>query len=164
MNEFDTICAVSTAPGQGSIGIIRISGNDSIKIAQRLFCFSKEKDLSTVLSHTIHYGRIVDPVDGTIVDEALLSIMRGPTTYTREDVVEINCHGGLAPLAKTLRLAIASGAREAEPGEFTRRAFLNGRIDLAQAEAVMDIIRARTDMSNKAAQEQLNGGLSTEVS
>ncbi|MDH4162772.1 MAG: tRNA uridine-5-carboxymethylaminomethyl(34) synthesis GTPase MnmE [Nitrospirota bacterium] len=163
MSDQDTICAVSTAPGHGSIGIIRISGNDSIVIAKKLFHPSRPKDLLTVPSHTIHYGRIIDPEDRTIVDEALVTIMRGPGTYTREDVVEVNGHGGPVALERTLGLVIAEGARQAEPGEFTKRAFLNGRIDLAQAEAVMDVIKARTDASNRAAQEQLKGGLSREV-
>ena len=106
---------------------------------------------------------IVDPETGETVDEVLVSVMRAPATYTREDVVEINCHGGMMPLSRTLALVIAAGARQAEPGEFTKRAFLNGRIDLSQAEAVMDIIRAKTDLAHKAAQEQLLGGLSREI-
>lgn len=163
MNSEDTICAASTPPGEGGIGIIRISGIDSVVIAKKLFLTAKKTDLSKVKSHTLHYGKIVDPVDGGVVDEVLITIMRGPATYTREDVVEINCHGGAAVLARTLGLVTASGARLAEPGEFTKRAFLNGRIDLVQAEAVMDIVRARTEASNKAAQEQLQGKLSEEI-
>ncbi|HWR73405.1 MAG TPA: tRNA uridine-5-carboxymethylaminomethyl(34) synthesis GTPase MnmE, partial [Nitrospirota bacterium] len=163
MSEPDTICAVSTPPGDGGIGIIRVSGRDAVEIASRLFRSTKNGDLRSAETHTIRYGSIIDPASEVTVDEALISVMRGPATYTREDVVEINCHGGTAPLMRTMELLITSGARQAEPGEFTKRAFLNGRIDLAQAEAVMDIIRARTDLSLRAANEQLRGGLSSEV-
>lgn len=163
MSDQDTICAVSTPAGSGGIGIIRMSGGDAVAIAARIFLPGKDRDLRQVSSHTIHYGRIVDPRDGSAVDEVLVTIMRKPATYTREDVVEINCHGGPAPMRKVLDLLVRSGARHAGPGEFTRRAFVNGRIDLAQAEAVMDIIRARTEAGNRAAQEQLGGGLSREI-
>lgn len=163
MHEQDTICAVSTPPGEGGIGIIRVSGKDAIAITSTVFRARKEKDLVCVSTHTLHYGHIVDAQTGEIVDEALLSIMRAPATYTREDVVEINCHGGMMPLWRTVTLLIAAGARQAEPGEFTKRAFLNGRIDLVQAESVMDIITAKTDLSHKAANEQLLGGLSAEL-
>lgn len=163
MSEQDTICAVSTPPGNGGIGIIRVSGKDAVQISSRVFRPHKEKQLSSEATHTIHYGRIVDPATGETVDEVLVSIMRAPGTYTKEDVVEINCHGGMMPLGRTMALLIAAGARQAEPGEFTKRAFLNGRIDLAQAEAVMDIIRSRTDLAHRAANEQLLGGLSSEA-
>jgi tRNA modification GTPase len=164
MHEEDTICAVSTSPGASGIGIIRISGRDAVEIASKLFRPRKEKRLDEMLSHTLHYGHIIDPETGETVDEALVSLMRAPATYTREDIVEINCHGGVMPLQRTMTALIAAGARQAEPGEFTRRAFLNGRIDLAQAEAVMDIIHARTELSHRAANEQLLGGLSSEIS
>ena len=163
MDEMETICAVSTAPGEGGIGIIRISGRDSLSIVMNVFKPKKEKLLRSATTHTLHYGHIVDPLSGQIIDESLVSIMRAPATYTREDIVEINCHGGMMPLKRTLELLVASGARQAEPGEFTRRAFLNGRIDLAQAEAVMDIISSKTDMALRAANEQLLGGLSQEI-
>lgn len=163
MSDQDTICAVSTPPGAGGIGIIRISGRAAIKTASSIFRPRKEKELTTTPTHSLHYGHVVDPSSGETVDEALCSVMRAPATYTREDVVEINCHGGIAPLRRTLGLLIEAGARQAEPGEFTKRAFLNGRIDLAQAEAVMDIIRAKTDLSLQAANEQLLGGLSGEI-
>jgi tRNA modification GTPase len=163
MSEQDTICAVSTPPGEGGIGIIRISGGMAAEIAVKIFKPRKDKNLSTAPSHSLHYGHVVDPASGETVDEALLSVMRAPSTYTREDVIEIHCHGGMMPLWQTLGLCISSGARQAEPGEFTKRAFLNGRIDLAQAEAVMDIIRAKTDLSLRAANEQLLGGLSGEI-
>jgi tRNA modification GTPase len=163
MSEQDTICAVSTPPGEGGIGIIRISGVMAAGIAAKLFKPHRDKNLLTASSHSLHYGHVVDPASGETVDEALLSVMRAPTTYTREDVIEIHCHGGMMPLWRTLGLCISAGARQAEPGEFTKRAFLNGRIDLAQAEAVMDIIRAKTDLSLRAANEQLLGGLSGEI-
>ncbi len=163
MSDQDTICAVSTAPGEGGIGIIRVSGNDAVPLASRLFR-PKHGVLERAETHTIHYGHLVDPATGETVDEVLVVVMRAPATYTREDVVEINCHGGMMPLWRTVNLLIASGARQAEPGEFTKRAFLNGRIDLAQAEAVMDIIHAKTELSHRAANEQLLGGLSSDVS
>lgn len=162
MPEQDTICAVSTPPGGGGIGIIRVSGKDAVAIASRVFR-PKAGPVAAAETHTLRYGHVVDPASGETVDEALLSVMRAPATYTREDVVEINCHGGMMPLWRTVNLLIASGARQAEPGEFTRRAFLNGRIDLAQAEAVMDVISSRTELSHRAANEQLMGGLSKEV-
>ncbi len=165
MQEQDTICAVSTPPGEGGIGIIRMSGKDAISIGARVFTPRHDNnDFTRAATHTLHYGHIIDPGTGETVDEVLISVMRGPATYTREDVVEINCHGGMMPLWRTMGLLINAGARQAEPGEFTRRAFLRGRIDLAQAEAVMDIIRAKTDLSHRAANELLMGGLSTEVS
>jgi tRNA modification GTPase len=163
MSEQDTICGVSTPPGEGGIGIIRISGGMATGIAVKIFKPRRDKNLVTAPSHSLHYGHVVDPASGETVDEALLSVMRAPSTYTREDVIEIHCHGGMMPLWRTLGLCISAGARQAEPGEFTKRAFLNGRIDLAQAEAVMDIIRAKTDLSLRAANEQLLGGLSGEI-
>jgi tRNA modification GTPase len=163
MHAEDTICAVSTPPGGGGIGIIRISGRDAISVAAGVFQPRSGRPLETASTHTLHYGRIVVPGTGEIVDEALVSVMRAPATYTREDVVEINCHGGAMPLRRTLGLVLGSGARQAEPGEFTRRAFLNGRIDLAQAEAVMDVILAKTEESHRLANEQLLGGLSSEI-
>jgi tRNA modification GTPase len=164
MNEQDTICAVSTPPGEGGIGIIRVSGKDAVAIASGIFRPGKNNILTSAASHVLQYGHVVDPSNGEAIDEALVSVMRAPSSYTREDVVEINCHGGMAPLWRTMRLLINAGARQAEPGEFTKRAFLNGRIDLAQAEAVMDVIRAKTDLALRAANEQLLGGLSAEIS
>jgi tRNA modification GTPase len=164
MQEFDTICAISTPPGDGGIGIIRISGKDAVAITSTIFKpRSPGKHIGTV-SHALLYGHIIVPATGETVDEALVSFMGAPSTYTREDVVEINCHGGVMPLSRTMSLLLAGGARQAEPGEFTKRAFLNGRLDLSQAEAVMDVIKARTDLAHKAANEQLLGGLSREVS
>jgi tRNA modification GTPase len=163
MDQQDTICSVSTAPGEGGIGIIRLSGRDAISIVTNVFRPKKKKLLRSAATHTLQYGHIMDPLTGQIIDESLVSIMRAPATYTREDIVEINCHGGMMPLTRTLALLIATGARQAEPGEFTKRAFLNGRIDLAQAEAVMDIINSKTDVALRAANEQLLGGLSEEI-
>jgi tRNA modification GTPase len=159
----DTIAAISTPLGEGGIGIVRLSGRDAIPIAEKLFSSPKNKKLSQAESHTLTYGFIHDPSANTTIDEVLVSIMKAPNTYTKEDVVEINCHGGLLPLRKTLERVLKEGARLAEPGEFTKRAFLNGRIDLSQAEAVIDLIRAKTDESREAALEQLSGGLSEKI-
>ncbi len=153
----DTIAAISTPIGEGAIAIVRLSGDEAIKIANELF---KGQDLREVKSHTIHYGKIVDPSTKEQVEEVMVSVMRAPKTFTTEDVVEINCHGGLASVNRLLELALLQGARLAEPGEFTKRAFLNGRIDLSQAEAVMDLIRAKTDKAMNVALKQLDGKLS----
>lgn len=155
--EFDTITAISTPLGEGAICIVRLSGTDALAIAQSVF---KGKNLEQVASHTINYGHIVDPNTGTIVDEVMVSVMLAPKTFTRENVVEINTHGGIAVTNEILQLLIRQGARMAEPGEFTKRAFLNGRVDLTQAEAVMDIIRAKTDKAMTIAVKQLDGSLS----
>lgn len=157
-SENDTIAAISTPVGEGGISIIRISGEDAVAVAKRLYRGSK--DLDQVASHTINYGHIVDPDTGAEVDEVMVSVMRAPHTYTCEDVIEINCHGGLLATNRILQLVLSYGARMAEPGEFTKRAFLNGRIDLSQSEAVMDLIRAKTDKSMKVALNQLDGDLS----
>lgn len=156
--EFDTIAAISTPLGEGAISIVRLSGSEAISIANQVF---QGKDLEKVASHTLHYGHIVDQTER--VDEVMLSLMRAPKTFTREDVVEINTHGGIAVTQEILQLLLRSGARLAEPGEFTKRAFLNGRIDLAQAESVMDIIRAKTDKAASVAVKQLEGSLSNLV-
>lgn len=155
----ETIAAISTPLGEGGIGIVRISGERSLDILAKVFR-GKTRDWRSVPSHTIHYGHVVDEKTGMVVDEVLVSVMRAPRTFTAEDVVEINCHGGIVPLRKTLELVLAAGARLADPGEFTKRAFLNGRIDLTQAEAVIDVIRARTDAGLTVALNQLAGGLS----
>ena len=154
-SDFDTIAAIATPMGEGAIGIIRISGSDALAIIQKLF---KGKNLEQAASHTINYGHIVE--NGQVIDEVMVSLMRAPKTFTREDVVEINTHGGLAVTNEILQLVIRSGARMAEPGEFTKRAFLNGRVDLTQAEAVMDLIRAKTDKAMALAVQQLDGSLS----
>jgi len=155
----DTIAAISTPPGENGIGIIRMSGPSALKIADEIF-LSKDKP-SELGSHTLHYGHI--GADGKKIDEALLAIMRKPRTYTREDVVEINCHSGIVTLKQILDLVVSHGARIAEPGEFTKRAFLNGRIDLVQAEAVLDIISSRTSDSLKIAERQLRGEVSARI-
>ena len=155
--EFDTIAAISTPLGEGAIGIVRLSGTDSFAIAQKIF---KGKDLASVASHTLNYGHIVDPDKDEILDEVMVGAMRSPKTFTREDIIEINTHGGIAVTNEILQLVIREGARLAEPGEFTKRAFLNGRVDLTQAEAVMDIIRAKTDKAMNIAVKQLDGSLS----
>ena len=149
----DTICAISTAQGVGAIAIIRVSGKESLEIVNKIF---KGKDLTTVPSHTIHYGHIIDERDN-IIDEVLVTVMKSPRTFTTEDTVEINTHGGIAPTNKVLELLLENGCRLAEAGEFTKRAFLNGRIDLLEAEAVMDMINSKTDIQRKMASNQIGG-------
>ena len=152
----DTIAAISTPIGEGGIGIVRLSGPDARKITQKLF----PKRLA---NRRLVYGQIIDPANGESIDEVLVAYMAAPNTYTREDVVEINCHGGPIPLQRVLELVLREGARVANPGEFTLRAFLNGRIDLAQAEAVMDVIQARTAASLRVAMAGVGGRLSAEI-
>lgn len=154
----DTIAAISTALGVGAISIIRLSGPEAISIANSCF---KGKDLSKVESHTINYGHIID--QGEVIDEVLVSIMKAPKTYTTEDVVEINCHGGIISTKRILETVLMHGARLAEPGEFTKRAFLNGRIDLVKSEAVMDIIDSKSEEANKLAVSQLSGSTSNMI-
>lgn len=160
INE-DTIAAISTPYGTGGIGIIRISGDRAFEIAKRIF--KGKRNFDEIKSHTINYGKIIDPVKKETIDEVLVTKMKKPNTFTREDVVEINCHGGIVVLKKILDLVLKQGARAAEPGEFTKRAFLNGRIDLSQAEAVIDIINSKTEESSKAALNQLEGKLSSKI-
>jgi tRNA modification GTPase len=176
-NTEDTIAAISSPIGEGGIGIVRLSGPGARDIADKIFLSKIGKKPSTFKSHTMHYGHIVstpDPgprplepgtwtLDPKIIDEVLLTVMRAPKTYTKEDIVEINCHGGIQALGDVLDLCIKRGARVAEPGEFTRRAFINGRIDLAQAEAVIDTIRAKTEGSLSVAMSQLEGELSGKI-
>ena len=151
----DTIAAISTTMGVGAISIIRVSGSEAINIVNKIF---KSKDLNKVESHTINYGHIIDK--DSVIDEVLVSIMRAPRTFTREDIVEINTHGGIAITNKVLELLLLNGCRLAEPGEFTKRAFLNGRIDLIEAEGVMDLINSKTEKSRKLAINQVNGEVS----
>ncbi len=155
----DTIAAISTPFGEGGIGIVRLSGKDSLDIVDKIFFSPKNKRVKELQSYRIIYGYIIDPATGEKIDEVIVSVMKSPYSYTREDVIEINCHGGMIPLRKTLELVLKQGARLAEPGEFTKRAFINGRIDLSQAEAVLDLIRAKTEESSRIALEQLQGGL-----
>ena len=158
----DTIAAISTPSGKGGIGIVRLSGKNAIETADRIFTSPQHKTLKQTPSHKIIYGHIVNS-NKEILDEVLLSVMRAPNTYTKENVVEINCHGGAVPLRMVLELILKSGARLARPGEFTQRAFMNGRIDLAQAEAVLDAINSAAEQSQKAALEQLGGRLSKKI-
>jgi tRNA modification GTPase len=156
----DTIVALSTAQGTGAIGIVRLSGPEALAIAEAAFRSVTGKPLDPEESYTLHYGHVVDPGSAEVVDEALLAVMRRPRSYTREDVAEIHCHGGPAAQRAVLRLLVGLGARPAEPGEFTRRAFLNGRIDLAQAESVAAIVAARSTGALRVSLRQLDGGLS----
>ena len=156
----DTIAAVATAYGEGGIGIIRISGENSLDILEEIFEFH---GIEEIVNRRMTYGKIVDRDNGQTIDEVLAVYMKGPATYTAEDVVEINCHGSTVSLRKTLSLVLRKGARLAEPGEFTKRAFLNGRIDLSQAEAVIDVVKAKTDKSFDVALSQLEGGLSSYI-
>jgi tRNA modification GTPase len=154
----DTIAAISTATGEGGIGIVRLSGAQALAIANKIFIGLDKNKPTDFKSYSMHYGKIVD--DHKIIDEVILTVMRAPKSYTRQDVVEINCHGGCLSLQQILDLALKCGCRLATPGEFTKRAFLNGRLDLAQAEAVVDVIRAKTDSALKISLEQLSGSLS----
>ena len=159
--QFETISSISTPVGEGAIAIVRLSGEDAIEIADRLYKGAKK--LTDTESHTINYGHIVDPKTGETVEEVMVALMRAPKTYTREDIVEINCHGGIHTVNRVLQLTLNNGARMAEPGEFTKRAFLNGRVDLSQAEAVMDFIRAKTNEASKVANQQVQGRLKTYI-
>ncbi|WP_430789542.1 tRNA uridine-5-carboxymethylaminomethyl(34) synthesis GTPase MnmE [Virgibacillus flavescens] len=156
--ETDTITAISTPIGEGAIAIVRLSGPEAVSITNHLF---QGKNLNQVESHTIHYGKIIDPSTNEVAEEVMVTVMRAPKTFTREDVVEINCHGGLVSINRVLEIILSKGARLAEPGEFTKRAFLHGRIDLSQAEAVMDLIRAKTDKAMSVALKQMDGRLSS---
>ncbi|MCG5753785.1 tRNA uridine-5-carboxymethylaminomethyl(34) synthesis GTPase MnmE [Staphylococcus aureus] len=156
--DLDTITSISTPMGEGAIGIVRLSGPQAVEIADKLY---KGKHLlNDVPSHTINYGYIIDPESKEVVEEVMVSVLRAPKTFTREDIIEINCHGGILTINRVLELTMTYGARMAEPGEFTKRAFLNGRIDLSQAEAVMDFIRSKTDRASKVAMNQIEGRLS----
>lgn len=158
----ETIAAVATAMSNSGIGIIRISGNEAIQIADKIFKSVKpDKRLLNVKSHTVHFGHIID--GDNIIDQVLVTVMKAPNTYTREDVVEINCHGGVVVLKKVLNLIFEQGARPAEAGEFTKRAFLNGRIDLSQAEAVIDVINAKNEYALSNSISQLKGGVSLKI-
>ena len=157
----DTIAAIATAMSSSGIGIIRISGDESVEIVDRIFSMKNEKKLSDMPTHTIHYGHIIDGDE--VIDEVMVVLMRAPKSYTKEDTVEIDCHGGVYVMKRVLETVIKYGARPAEPGEFTKRAFLNGRIDLAQAESVIDIIHAKNEFALKSSEQQLSGSLSIEV-
>lgn len=156
--DFDTITSISTPMGEGAIGIVRLSGPQAIEIGDILY--KGKKKLSEVETHTINYGHIIDPETNETVEEVMVSVLRAPKTFTREDIIEINCHGGILTINRILELTMTYGARMAEPGEYTKRAFLNGRIDLSQAEAVIDFIRSKTDRASKVAMNQIEGRLS----
>ena len=159
--NIDTIAAIATAMASAGIGIIRISGREAVEVADRVFSAKSGKSLQDSASHTIHYGFIVE--DGTMIDEVLVMLMKAPHSYTREDTVEINCHGGVLVMRKILETVIRHGARPAEPGEFTKRAFLNGRMDLTQAESVIDIINSQNDFAWKSSINQLSGALLSKI-
>ena len=159
----DTIAAVATALSDSGIGIIRVSGDEAVDIVDKIYRNKKnDRVLRKYDTHTIHYGYITEE-DGTVIDEVMVSVMRSPRSYTTEDTVEINCHGGILMVKKILETVIRAGARTAEPGEFTKRAFLNGRIDLSEAEAVMDIIHAKNDFALKSSVKQLKGSVSDKI-
>src|SRR4030066_2303837 len=152
----DTIAAGGTRAGEAAIGIVKLSGNRSIFIADKLFRSKNKKKIKDIDTYSMLYGHIIDS-KGQVIDEVIITIMKKPGSYTREDVVEINCHGGMIATTKTLELCVENGARIAEPGEFTKRAFLNGRIDLSQAEAVIDLVRSKTEQSLKVAANNIKG-------
>lgn len=161
--DFDTIAAIATAPGEAGIGIIRISGKNAIEVGDKIFKNKKQLSLKQCEERKLNYGYAIDPKDGKKIDEVLMVYIKAPYTYTKEDIVEINCHGGNIPVRRILEVVLENGARLAERGEFTKRAFLNGRIDLSQAEAVMDLISAKTDTSFDVSLNQLEGSISSEV-
>ena len=159
----DTISAIATAVGEGGIGIVRLSGEHALDIAETIFIAKNNKKVKDITSHKVTYGQIINPENKAVVDEVLLLTMHAPQSYTCEDVVEIHCHGGVMPLKNILSLTLKQGARLAEPGEFTKRAFLNGRLDLTQAQAVIDVIRSKTDISLKMAVGHLEGQFSQKI-
>ncbi|MDQ0190947.1 tRNA uridine-5-carboxymethylaminomethyl(34) synthesis GTPase MnmE [Alicyclobacillus cycloheptanicus] len=161
--EQDTIAAIATALGEASIGVIRVSGPESAAVAERVFRLPSGKKCRLPAARSVHFGHIVHPHDGTLVDECILVWMPGPRSYTAEDVVELQVHGGVRVVSAVLEHVLMAGARLAEPGEFTKRAFLNGRIDLSQAEAVMDLIRSKTELARRAALTQVKGRFSEEI-
>lgn len=160
LTQCDTIAAIATPIGEGGISIIRVSGENALEIVNKIF---RGANLNKVASHTIHYGHIIDYANKDVVDEVLVTVMLAPKTFTRENTVEVSCHGGLLVTQKILQLILDNGARMATPGEFTKRAFINGRIDLTQAESIMDIIEAKTDRARQVAMKQLEGGLLFEI-
>jgi tRNA modification GTPase TrmE len=163
MKENDTIAAIATGIGEGGIAIIRVSGEDAISIVSKIFRGKNNKKLDDIKPYTLRYGNIISLESNEVIDEVLVSFMKAPKSFTAEDTIEINCHGGIVSTNKLLQEVIMAGARIAEPGEFTKRAFLNGRIDLSQAEAVIDIIRAKTDLAMKSALMQSEGHISKEI-
>jgi tRNA modification GTPase len=158
----DTIAAIGTRPGEAAIGIVKISGERSVEIAGKIFRSAGDRKISNIGTYEMVYGKIIEE-DGSVIDEVLVSVMKKPKSYTREDVVEINCHGGVVATSKVLKLCLEKGARLAQPGEFTKRAFLNGRIDLSQAEAVAELVKSKTEQSLKIAARNLNGEIKEET-
>ena len=158
-----TIAAISTSPGNGGIGIIRISGKDAFNIIEKIFLPKNYQSIEQIRSYSVKYGNIINPQTNEIIDEVLVSYFKNPKTYTKEDMIEINCHGGTIVVKQILDIVFKNGAVPAEPGEFTKRAFLNGRIDLTQAEAVIDIINSKTNKEAKASISQLEGFLSKKI-
>ncbi len=163
MREFDTICGIATPIGEGGVSIIRISGSKALDIISKIFVGKNNIDLKQMKTYTMRYGHIIEFESKDVIDEVIISYMKGPHSYTTEDIIEINCHGGVISTNSVMNQVIKAGARVAEPGEFTKRAFLNGRIDLSQAEAVIDIIKAKTDLSMKSALMQSGGALSMQI-
>ncbi|WP_252247475.1 tRNA uridine-5-carboxymethylaminomethyl(34) synthesis GTPase MnmE [Clostridium sp. ZBS4] len=163
MREFDTICGIATPIGEGGVSIIRISGSKALDIISKIFVGKNNIDLKQMKTYTMRYGHIIELESKDVIDEVIISYMKGPHSYTTEDIIEINCHGGVISTNSVMNQVIKAGARVAEPGEFTKRAFLNGRIDLSQAEAVIDIIKAKTDLSMKLALMQSGGALSKQI-
>ncbi|WP_207876606.1 tRNA uridine-5-carboxymethylaminomethyl(34) synthesis GTPase MnmE, partial [Clostridium sp. HV4-5-A1G] len=163
MERVNTIAAIATALGESGISIVRVSGKNSLEIVNKIFRGKNNRTLLDIRSYSMRYGFIVEEKTGELLDEVLVSFMKAPKSYTAENTVEINCHGGILAAKKVLEEVIKSGARMAEPGEFTKRAFLNGRIDLSQAEAIIDIINSKTEISMKTAVQQSKGKISKEV-
>ena len=163
IRQENTVCAIITPPGTGGISVIRLSGKDAISLASKVFRKKSGKSLNEVKTHSIHHGHILDLSSGEVIDEVLAGIMKSPHSYTCEDVVEISCHGGPLVTGKILEVFVRAGAGLAGPGEFTRRAFLNGRIDLAQAEAVIDLINSKSEVGLRSAIWQLEGSLSHKI-
>lgn len=163
MKEFDTICGIATPIGEGGISIIRVSGENALQVIDKIFKGKNPSSITTMKSYSMRYGHICELETKNEIDEVIISYMKGPKSFTAEDVIEINCHGGIIATNRVLEEVVKAGARVSEPGEFTKRAFLNGRIDLSQAEAVMDIITAKTELSMKSAMLQSNGALSREI-
>ena len=157
----DTIAAIATAMSNSGIGIVRLSGDEAVSIIDKIFVMANHKKLADMPTHTIHYGHIKDGDE--LIDEVMVLLMRGPKSYTREDTVEIDCHGGVYVVKRVLETVLKHGARPAEPGEFTKRAFLNGRIDLSQAESVIDIIHSKNEFALKSSLSQLSGVVSNKI-
>ena len=157
----DTIAAIATAMSNSGIGIVRISGSEALSIVDQIFVMKNKKRLSEMPTHTIHYGHIYDGKE--LIDEVMILLMKGPKSYTKEDTIEIDCHGGVYVVKRVLETVLKYGARPAEPGEFTKRAFLNGRIDLSQAESVIDIIHSKNEFALKSSLSQLSGAVSEKI-